>query len=92
MSERARVDPRGLRAQGWQRRNVAAEPQLGEAVALYRSLGHEVLLVPVLAECAAEGDAGSCTACFGADGDPERYQVIYTRPAGDAGGGAEELF
>jgi hypothetical protein len=69
-----------LLAAGWRRQNVASEPRLSEAVELYRSLGHDVLLVPVLQECAAEGSAESCTACFGAEEDGERYQVIYTRP------------
>lgn len=82
-------DPARLAAEGWRRRNVATEPRLGEAIEMYRGLGQEVLLVPVLSECAAEGRAGSCTACFTADEDPDRYQVIYTRPA-KGGGGKDE--
>ncbi len=74
----AEVDPARLKAEGWTRRNVASEPRLGEAVDLYRSLGLEVLLVPVRIR---DGADGSCTACFSADADPDRYQVIYTRPA-----------
>ncbi|GAB4287333.1 MAG: hypothetical protein Kow0092_40380 [Deferrisomatales bacterium] len=72
-----------LAAEGWTRRSVASEPRLSEAVRTYESLGFEVLLVPVAAECAAEGREGTCTACFDADDDPERYRVIYTRPAGE---------
>ncbi len=75
----AEFDPARLEAEGWTRRNVVSEPRLGEAVDLYRALGLEVLLVPV-----REGGDGSCTACFSADEDPDRYRVIYTRP-GPAG-------
>lgn len=75
------VDPKKLAAEGWTRQNVASEPRLGEAVELYESLGFDVLLVPVLAECAADGGAGRCTACFGADENPDRYRVVYTRPS-----------
>lgn len=60
----------------WTRQSVACEPRLSEAVELYRSLGLEVKLVPV----GAQEAGASCTACFSADGDPGRYQVIYTRP------------
>ena len=73
------VDPKNLIAEGWIRQSVASEPRLGEAVELYESLGFEVLLIPVLSECASEGGAGTCTACFGADENPDRYKVIYTR-------------
>lgn len=73
------MDPRTLVEDGWTRQNVASEPRLGEAVEAYRKLGFEVLLVPVLEECRAEGEPGTCTACFGAGEDSTRYQVIYTR-------------
>ncbi len=75
MAESERLDPRRLAAQGWERRTLACEPRLSEAVQAYQSLGFEVLLVPAL----GEGDAGSCRACIEADGEPARYQVIYTR-------------
>ncbi len=74
-------EPARLEAEGWIRRNVACQPRLGEAVDLYRSLGMEVLLVPVSARSGAGGSEGACTVCFSADDDPDRYRVIYTRPA-----------
>lgn len=83
-----RTDPSRLSAEGWRRRCVASPPRLSEAVETYRQLGFEVLLVPVLQECAAEGGAGACTACFEADDDPDRSQVIYTRRKA---GGTDEL-
>ncbi|MBI5441368.1 MAG: hypothetical protein HY900_09180 [Deltaproteobacteria bacterium] len=69
-----------LASEGWQRQSVLSEPRLSEAVELYESLGFEVRLVPVLDEGAAEGQGGACVSCFGADGDPGRFQVVYTRP------------
>lgn len=92
MGENESFDPARLLAEGWQRQSVASEPRLGEAVATYRSLGYEVLLVPVLQECAGEGSAGTCTACFGAGEDPDRYQVIYTRRTGGSRVEMEDLF
>lgn len=84
-------DPRQLLAEGWERRSVASEPRLSEAVKMYRSLGFEVVLVPALGENLANGGEGSCMACFGGNDDPARDQVIYTRPKAppDAGGSSE---
>jgi len=84
MGQGETFDPKNLEAEGWRRQSVASEPRLSEAVEMYRSLGQDVLLVPVLRVCATEGGVGSCTACFDGDEDPDRYQVIYTRPKADA--------
>jgi hypothetical protein len=82
-----------LVADGWQRQHVDTEPRLSEAVEAYKDLGFEVLLVPVLEACVAEGSDGTCTSCFEADDDPGKYQVIYTRPKQDpAKSDADELF
>ncbi len=68
-----------LETQGWTRRNVACEPRLGESVNLYEELGLEVLLVPLLEDCAgSEGESG-CTSCIENDADPDKYKVIYTK-------------
>lgn len=90
MDANVAFDPERLRAQGWQRRSVASEPRLGEAVAAYRSLGYEVLLVPALQE--GVGDGGACTACLEAQQDPHGIQVIYTRRKAGGGGEADDLF
>ena len=92
MGEQRAFDSRELSAAGWRRRSVASEPRLSEAVSMYRNLGYEVLLVPVLREGAAEGSGGSCTACFDADASPERYRVIYTRPREGATDETDDLF
>ncbi len=83
-------DQKKLVAEGWTRRSVVSEPRLSEVVETYEELGHEVLLVPVLKECVADGGAGSCSVCFGADEDPERYKVIYTRPKPGAASAEED--
>ncbi len=63
-----------LGREGWERRFTADEPRLSEAVELYRSLGLEVHLEPVVP---GEVDE-ACQACFQVDG--HRYKTIYTRP------------
>ena len=59
---------------------VAEEPRLSEMVEMYRSIGNEVRLEPVLAGEKAEDDGcGECRVCF--EGQPEgKYMEIYTRP------------
>lgn len=69
------MDPAKLKAEGWERRSVADEPRLSEIVALYRELGLEVLLLPVLSAKDGEG----CVECFAADADPARFKIVYTR-------------
>jgi len=60
--------------EGWTTRTTTDEPRLSELVELYRELGFEVLLRPVVV-----GDAaGTCSACV--TDDPGRYRTIYTRP------------
>lgn len=69
-----------LVAEGWERRFVATEPRLGEAVELYESIGFDVLLEPLPTEEELESavcEERGCTACF--DVDRERYRIIYTR-------------
>ena len=65
---------------GWERRFVASEPRLAEAVELYESIGFEVLLDPLPSDEEMKGggcEENGCTACF--DLDRERYRIIYTR-------------
>ncbi|HAR95289.1 MAG TPA: hypothetical protein DCR97_04920 [Deltaproteobacteria bacterium] len=76
MTEREAI----LKDQGWEKRFIACEPRLSEAVELYRSIGFDVLLEPLPGEkglhkgdCSATG----CTACF--EADRERYRIIFTR-------------
>lgn len=70
---------------GWERRFIACEPRLSEMVEMYREIGFEVRLepLPTQEELEEEGAPGceesGCTACF--DVDPERYKIIFTRPA-----------
>lgn len=69
-----------LKTAGWEKRFVACEPRLSEAVELYKEIGFEVHLEPLppkeeleLSTCEESG----CTACF--DVDRERYRIIFTR-------------
>jgi hypothetical protein len=67
---------------GWEKRFVACEPRLSEAVDLYKDIGFEVHLEPLPdgAELEASScEANGCTACF--DVDRERYRIIFTKPA-----------
>lgn len=57
---------------GWERRFVAEEPRLSEAVEMYESLGFEVAVVPV------DLKSGGCTVCM--QDSPCRLRVIFTRP------------
>jgi hypothetical protein len=62
-----------LLREGWTRRFVAAPPRLGEALALYESLGFDVHVEPVEA-----GDlADECEECRLA---AALFRVVYTRP------------
>ena len=90
------TDLNALETEGWLRRFTASEPRLSEAVQTYRDLGLEILLVPILDVCRAEGktddaEITSCISCFEADDDPDKYKVIFTRPA-KGGGEDDELF
>ncbi len=69
-----------LVAEGWERRFVATEPRLREAVELYQSIGFDVLLEPLPTEeelKSAGCEERGCTACF--DVERERYKIIYTK-------------
>ncbi len=69
-----------LLAEGWERRFIASEPKLAEAVQLYEEIGFDVLLelLPTEEELKGAGcEESGCTACF--DVDRERYRIIYTR-------------
>jgi hypothetical protein len=69
-----------LLAAGWERRFIATEPRLREAIELYEEIGFEVLLEPLPTEEEMKGggcEESGCAACF--DVDRERYRIIYTR-------------
>ena len=64
-----------LDKEGWKRQSTADEPRLSEAVELYKSLGFEVHLEPVVPDESSE----ECAACL--EVMCSRYKIIYTRPA-----------
>lgn len=71
-----------LEGEGWARQFTVDEPRLSEAVEMYRLLGFEVHLEPVVPDESPE----ECAACLEVMCD--RYKTIYTRSA--EGGGSEE--
>jgi hypothetical protein len=66
-----------LIAQGWEKRFMADEPRLGEAVEEYRGLGFEVLLVAVDSKACADSD--DCTTCLETPEAAGRMEIIFTR-------------
>jgi len=64
-----------LDKQGWTKRFVADEPRLSEAVVLYKSLGYEVRLEPIVFDETSE----ECKKCLELQ-DCGKYKTIYIRP------------
>ncbi|MDH5482258.1 MAG: hypothetical protein OEY22_05205 [Candidatus Bathyarchaeota archaeon] len=64
-----------LEKQGWKKRFAADEPDLREAVELYKSLGYEVKFEPVV----FDEKSGECKKCL-LHQNFDRYKTIYIRP------------
>jgi hypothetical protein len=71
-----------LEKEGWIRQFTVDEPRLSEAVEMYKLLGFEVHLEPMVPDENFE----ECAACLEVMCD--RYKTIYTRPV--EGGESEE--
>ena len=72
-----------LEQEGWQRRFIACEPRLSEAIDIYREASLEVLLEPLPEEsdrdeCPGSNSEEECRVCF--SGQEERYRIIFVRP------------
>ena len=63
-----------LIAQGWTKQFNTDEPRLSEAVEMYKEMGLEVRLEPVVIDPESE----TCQMCY--EQDCHRYQTIWTRP------------
>ena len=63
-----------LIAQGWTRQFNTDEPRLSEAVEMYKQMGLEVHLEPVVIDPESE----VCQMCY--EQDCHRYHTIWTRP------------
>jgi len=70
-----------LVAEGWQYRWCGEGDRLEEQRALYEELGFETRIVPLALDEADEADEtdGACRSCF--RNQPDRYRVLFTRPA-----------
>jgi hypothetical protein len=76
-----------LEGEGWTKQFAASEPRLSEAVDVYRELGLEVHVAPILREDLEDSECGSCPGKDDADDCPscledfkKIYKVIFTRP------------
>jgi len=74
-----------LIAQGWTRQFNTDEPRLSEAVEMYKEMGLEVRLEPVV----IDADSATCQMCY--EQDCHRYQTIWTRPK-EGPRGDDDLF
>jgi hypothetical protein len=71
-----------LEEEGWTKQFTVDEPRLSEAIEMYKLLGFEVHLEPMVADESSE----ECAACLEVMCD--RYKTIYTRPT--EGGDGED--
>jgi len=71
-----------LEKEGWTRQFTVDEPRLSEAIEMYKLLGFEVHLEPMV----PDGNSEECAACLEVMCD--RYKTVYTRPA--KGGHSED--
>jgi hypothetical protein len=74
-----------LEKKGWERKFIACEPRLSEAVDMYRKAGFEVHLEPLTEayECETclppqEETGRPCRICY--EGLEDQYKIIFTRP------------
>ena len=65
-----------LKEQGWKKQNTIGEPRLSECVELYRTLGYEVHLEPVMSDELDE----ECRKCYELEGEVSAVKTIYIRP------------
>lgn len=76
-----------LEKQGWEKKFIACEPRLSEAVDAYKEAGFEVCLEPLPKEPECKTCTGDktgdreCRVCY--EGVEDLYKVIYTRPLED---------
>ena len=64
-----------LTRNGWVKRTTIGEPRLSECVELYKSLGFEVRLEPIILNELDE----ECRKCYELEGDIGTLKTIYTR-------------
>ncbi len=85
MVSKSQIERRAeLEREGWTRQFMGEEPRLSEAIEMYKSLGFEVYLEPMVPDENSE----ECAACL--EVMCGRYKTIYTRPA-EGGNGGETL-
>jgi len=75
MSERKKSREEELEEKGWMKQNTIGEPRLSEIVELYKSLGYEVRLEPVVLDELDE----ECRECYEREGEIEKVKTVYVR-------------
>jgi len=96
VKHQSRIDD--LEQGGWNKRFVASEPRMSEAVQMYKDAGFDVHLEPLPKEpeceiySGGENESGDeCRVCF--EGLEEQYKIIFTKPGKNQGSNSEdELF
>ena len=72
-----------LEKEGWNKRFVASEPRLSEAVEMYQEIGLEVHLEPLSKDPSCDGsndpeEKDDCRVCY--EGHENQYKIIFTKP------------
>lgn len=74
-----------LESEGWEKKFIASEPRLSEAVEVYKEAGFEIHLEPLPKEpecktCTGkeEKNGGECRVCF--EGIEDKFKIIYVKP------------
>jgi hypothetical protein len=74
-----------LESEGWEKKFIASEPRLSEAVEAYMEAGFEIHLEPLPKEQECnirtgkdEKNEGECRVCF--EGVEDQYKIIYVKP------------
>jgi hypothetical protein len=75
MAERKGLREKKLEKEGWVKQTTIGEPRLSEIVELYKSLGYEVRLEPIVLE---ELDK-ECRECYEREGEIEKVKTVYVR-------------
>lgn len=78
MAEKKMTREEKLSAEGWTKTSTLDEPRLSEAVEMYKQLGMEVLVEPVV----IDPDSEKCQMCF--EQFCDRYKTIWTRREGES--------
>ena len=75
---KVKSSPELLETRGWSKRFVASEPLLSKAADLYRILGYDVHLEPMLKMSEGVSCKAECRICFQEMGVPQMSYVLLS--------------